>query len=102
MPANDSLEASSRIVFREEGDDALLFDPDSGNVKVLNDTGKLIWKNLNGKNSKDSLVEKIKETFDSSDEKKIRDDLDKFVADLKKLKFLEQGEDKAGKRSSCC
>lgn len=101
MPAKDSPKASSRIVFREEGDDALLFDPNSGNVKVLNDTGKFIWENLDGKNSKNALVKKIMDAFDISDEKKIREDLEKFLEDLNKLRFLEQDEDKTS-QGHCC
>jgi len=88
MPSNDNPKANSKIVFREESEGALLFDPDTGMVKVLNDTGKLIWANLDGKTSQDSLVEKIKKAFDISDEKKIREDLDKFLVDLRKMKFV--------------
>jgi hypothetical protein len=89
MPSSsDKPKANLKIVFREESEGALLFDPDTGMVKVLNDTGKLIWANLDGKTSQDSLVEKIKKTFDISDEKKIREDLDKFLGDLKKMKFV--------------
>lgn len=85
----DNLKASPRIVFREEGEDALLFDPDSGNVKVLNEAGKFIWGNLNGQNSKDMLVKEIMDTFDISDNKTVGEDLNKFLDDLKKLNFLE-------------
>ena len=88
MPSNDNPKVNSKIVFREESEGALLFDPDTGMVKVLNDTGKFIWGNLDGKTSADSLVEKIKETFDISDVKKVRDDLDNFLNDLKKMKFI--------------
>lgn len=89
MSPKDNLKVNSRIVFREECGEALLFDPESGNVKVLNETGKFIWKNLNGNNNKDSLVKKIMEAFDSSDdEKKIKEDLEAFLEDLAKLKFI--------------
>jgi len=88
MPSNDNPKANSKIVFREESEGALLFDPDTGMVKVLNDTGKFIWANLDGKTAVDSLVEKIKKAFDISDEKKIREDLDKFLSDLRKMKFV--------------
>jgi len=92
MQSNDNLKANPKIVFREEGDDALLFDPDSGTVKVLNETGKFIWSNLDGSNSKQLLARKIMETFDISDENKAKEDLEKFLVELGKLKFLEQDE----------
>ncbi|MBM3247913.1 MAG: PqqD family peptide modification chaperone [Candidatus Omnitrophica bacterium] len=89
MSLNKNLKANSKIVFREETDDALLFDPDSGNIKVINETGKFIWANLDGKNDEDSLVKKIMDKFDISDEQKAREDLGKFLEDLKIQKFLE-------------
>lgn len=88
MPSSDNPKVSSKIVYREESEGALLFDPDTGAVKILNDTGKFIWANLDGKTNRDSLVAKIKEVFDISDTKKIKEDLDKFLSDLKKLKFI--------------
>lgn len=87
--SSDNLKANSRIVFREEDEEALLFDPDTGAVKILNETGKLIWSNLDGKTDKDSLVRKIRSAFNISDENKIREDLEKFLTELDKLNFLE-------------
>lgn len=92
MPINDNPKANSRIVFREEGEEALLFDPDTGRVKVLNQTGKIIWSSLDGSSSRDLLIKKIMEAFDISDEKKVREDLEKFISDLEKLGFLEKNE----------
>jgi hypothetical protein len=38
------------LVFREESDDcAILFDPDSGSVRILNETAAAVWKKLDGK-----------------------------------------------------
>ncbi|HOX54850.1 MAG: PqqD family protein [Candidatus Omnitrophica bacterium] len=88
MSSSDNPKVSSKIVYREESEGALLFDPDTGAVKILNDTGKFIWANLDGKTNRDSLVAKIKEAFDISDTKKVKEDLDKFLSDLKKLKFI--------------
>lgn len=88
MSLNNPI-ASPRIVFREEEDAGLLFDPDSGLVKVLNETGKFIWQNLDGKNSKDDLIKKVRDTFNVDEAQKIKDDLDKFLEDLKAMKFLE-------------
>ncbi len=49
------------IVLREEFDDwAILFDPDTGNAYGLNPVSVLIWKCLDGKNTIDDIVAKIK------------------------------------------
>lgn len=90
MQTDNNPKANPNIVLRPEGEEALLFNPDSGLVKVLNETGKFIWRNLDGKNSPETLVSKIMDAFDISDEKKTREDLEKFLEDLEKLKFLEE------------
>lgn len=41
--------ANPNMVFREEGDAALLFDPDTGAVWILNFTAVAVWKLLDGK-----------------------------------------------------
>lgn len=92
MPINNNPKVNSKIVFREEGDDALLFNPDTGQVKVLNEAGKITWSNLTGKNNQDFLVRKIMEAFDILDEQKVKEDLEKFILELEKLNFLEKDE----------
>lgn len=95
MPSNNNLKINPKIVFREEGEEALLFNPDNGTVKVLNETGKFIWSNLDGKNTEDELIVKMKEAFNITDENKTKDDLNTFLAELKKLKFLEDSLEKS-------
>lgn len=54
--------ANKMAVLREEFDDwAILFDPDTGNAFGLNPTSVFIWKLLDGKNSIDAILKKVKE-----------------------------------------
>jgi len=76
------------IVFREEGKEALLFDPDTGSIKVLNYVGKMIWKLLNGKNSNQDIVKKLNKKFEDVSEKTLSKDLDKFLKSLDKNGYL--------------
>jgi hypothetical protein len=92
MSENKILKVNKRIVFREEGDEALLFNPDTGGVKVLNQTGKFIWSNLDGKTTQEAIIRKMKDSFDIADGEQIKKDLNKFIDDLRALKFLEGDE----------
>lgn len=41
---------AARVEFRKEGDEgALLYDPDSGRVAVLNPTAASVWEKLDGR-----------------------------------------------------
>jgi methyltransferase-like protein len=86
MISNNNPTANPNIVFREEDNEALLFNPDTGEVKVLNEVGKFIWSQLDGKNSKEDIVKKILEDFDLASQ--VTKDVEKFLGDLEKLKFL--------------
>jgi hypothetical protein len=53
------------MVLREEGDDcALLFDPDSGRVHVLNPTAVAVWKRFNGRGSLRDITATLTDEFD--------------------------------------
>jgi len=65
MPDRDNPVANPLIVLREEFDDwAILFDPDTGNAFGLNPTAVYVWKLLNGQNSKDDIVKKLRDAAD--------------------------------------
>ena len=80
--SNKVLKANPDIVFREEGKEALLFDPDTGSIKVLNYVGKMIWKLLDGKNSKEDIQKKIEKKFSDVSSKQVGKDLDNFLKAL--------------------
>lgn len=78
---------SDRFVFREEIDGALIFNPETGNVKVLNNTGALIWKRCKNGATLSELVQMFKRKF-NVDEKLITKDILKFLKELEKWKML--------------
>ncbi len=77
------------IVFREEEEIGLLFDPDTGKINILNETGKFIWSRLDGKNMARGIIEEMSRDFEIVDEKTARKDYDTFVDSLGKMGFLE-------------
>jgi SynChlorMet cassette protein ScmD len=56
--------AKPQIRFREESDNwVILFDPDSGNSRVLNPISAFIWKLLDGNHTVIDIVEKIRDYY---------------------------------------
>lgn len=80
-----------RIVLREEGDEAFLFNPDTAAIKTLNETGVFIWKLCDGRHSKDDIVKKVIEDYDVKSEENARKDAEEFLQTLKKSKFISYG-----------
>ena len=74
--------ANPEIVLREEFDDwALLFNPDTGDAYGINPTSVFIWRLLDGKQTKEDIVNKIQancEEVPSDVDKHV----DEFLADL--------------------
>ena len=53
------------MVLREESDDcALLFDPDSGRVHLLNPTGVAVWKRLDGRRTLHEVSVSLADDFE--------------------------------------
>jgi len=80
--------ANPEIVFREEDGEALLFDPKTGEIKLLNKTGSLIYKLCDGRHKREDMVKEIIENFEIEDEKRVRSDLDKFLKELQDKGFI--------------
>lgn len=77
-----------RIVLREEGDEAFLFNPDTAAIKTLNDTGVFIWKLCDGAHSKDDIVKKVIESYDVKSKDVAQKDAEEFLKALEKSKFI--------------
>ena len=50
---------AENVISRQVDEEAVLVSPERGEVKVINQTGALIWKNLDGHNSIGQLVELV-------------------------------------------
>ncbi|HPM82051.1 MAG TPA: HPr-rel-A system PqqD family peptide chaperone [Candidatus Anammoximicrobium sp.] len=68
LPADARLIANPNLVLREEEDDAaLLFDPETGSVNVLNSTGLAVWRLLDGNRDRAQIMGHLREEFDGLD-----------------------------------
>ena len=77
------------VVFRKDGDEAILFNPDNLAVLVINDTGCFIWGLCNGKHTEQKMAEKITDVYKvgAEDAKK---DLAKYLKVLEKENFIKR------------
>lgn len=84
--------ANPEIVFREEFDDwAVLFDPDSGDTYGLDPVGAFIWKQLNGKHSREEILEKLRLECEEGIPDEAPEHLEEFLQDLTNKGFVSCG-----------
>ena len=86
------LIANPEIVFREEIDEAILFDPRTGAVKILNETGAFIYQLLDGKHSQNDVVESLMERYDTMDREQVEKDLAEFLGGLRESGLIGELE----------
>jgi len=62
------LVVNPNMVLREEDDEcAILFDPTSGSVRILNLTAVTIWKLLDGQRTLSEVMDALRERFEDMD-----------------------------------
>lgn len=87
--SNASLIRNPDVVLREEDPDgALLFNPDTNQIRVINSTGLFIWKQCNGKKDLPAIISALREVFDEIPEAEIGTQLNVFLDDLKAKGFI--------------
>ena len=67
LPDEARFIANPNTVLREEDETAILFNPDTGAVHVLNFTAVAIWKLLDGKRNVRQIVADLRAEFDEMD-----------------------------------
>ncbi|MCU0691238.1 MAG: HPr-rel-A system PqqD family peptide chaperone [Polyangiaceae bacterium] len=83
---------SKNVVFRREGDEALLFLPETGEVKLLNETGTLIWQLLEQSKDRDAIVHSLTDAFDVSDRQTLEADVDGFLDQMRNAGLIAPPE----------
>ena len=65
MNQTDRPITNPTVVLREEFDDwAVLFNPDTADAVGTNPVGVAVWKLMDGKNSVEEIISKIRERFE--------------------------------------
>ena len=73
LTPTNRIAAHPDVILQESGDEAVLILPARGQVKVLNDTGAFIWKNLNGKHTLEEIAQALSRAYAVQSEDALRD-----------------------------
>ncbi len=87
MAENMTLKPRQGIILREEGDGAFLFDPVTGSLKYVNQTGIDVWNLLDGKTSSKNAAARIAELYSNADIEAVEADVSLFLAELAEAGF---------------
>ena len=79
------------VVLREEDEDgALLFNPDTNQVKVINPTGLFIWQQCDGQKGLDGIVKALLEAFEDAPADQVSQDVQEFLDGMLQSGFVGQ------------
>jgi hypothetical protein len=70
------------VVVRSEEDEAFLFDPDRGTLKLLNPTGVEIWTLLDGQRRAGDVAAELARSYPEADPAAVAVDVDRFLDEL--------------------
>ena len=75
-------------VFREEDDGAFLFDPDSGELRYVNQSGKETFLMLGEDHDVNTVIEQMIKLYPDVEPERIEADVKDFVEDLEENRFI--------------
>jgi hypothetical protein len=75
-------------VFKEEEEGAFLFNPENGNLKYMNRSGREIYLMLNGRNDLDQVIQNLSGLYPDAESQQLKQDVETFIIDLEKEKFV--------------
>ncbi|MGA1841540.1 MAG: PqqD family protein [bacterium] len=81
------------IVLREEEEGSFLFDPNTGRICFLNETGTNIWRLCDKSKTPDQVISRVCSDYPEIPKEQIVQDCLKFLTDLEKLEFLSIKEE---------
>ena len=70
------------VVREEDSDGALIFNPDTDQIRVLNSTGLFVWEMCDGSNDLHSILSDMSESFDEIPENTVAEDVKAFIEEM--------------------
>ncbi len=92
MDGSRRLKRNAGVVYREEGDGAFVFDPESGNLKYMNRTAREAFLLLDQPREVAALVESFCRSYPSVDGETVRADLLAFLGEIERNGFVSAVE----------
>jgi hypothetical protein len=85
----DLLIRNPDVILREDDPEgALLFNPDTNQIRVINATGLFIWKHCDGKKDILAIVKALEEAFTEVPEMDIETQVNNFLDEMKATGFI--------------
>lgn len=88
MDKTQRFQRDEKIVYREEDDGAFLFDPDTGNLKYMNRSGKETYLMLNDQTEVDQVIDRLLGLFPDTGRREIEKDVKIFIKELEENGFI--------------
>lgn len=86
--------AKPQIRLREESDNwVILFDPDTGNARVLNPISVFIWKLLDGTHTVSDIVEQVRDYY-ANVPQEVEQQVTELIEILAKKGFVETNSER--------
>ena len=88
MDLTQRFQTNENIVYREEEDGAFLFDPDTGNLKYMNRSGKETYLMLTGQTDVNQVIDRLLVIFPDAGRQRIEKDMEVFLKELEENGFI--------------
>lgn len=85
-----TLRLNPDLVFREDSDGGLIFDPATGDVQVLNETAAFICTHLDGSKTLEEISSAVLEEFELEDAATGRREVTEFVDVLRARSMVQE------------
>ena len=79
---------NKEIVYREEDDGAFLFDPETGNLRYMNRSGRETFLMLKGDKDIKQVVDNMLDLYPEVEPAQMRIDVEDFLKDLEENHFI--------------
>ncbi len=83
------------VLHEEDQDGALVFNPDTDQIKVFNQTGFFIWRLCDGSHDMEKIIARVREGFDGVPEDQVSGQVEDFVNDMVEAGFIGTVEERA-------
>ena len=85
----EDIKVGGCYVLREEDDEgALIYNPDTDQIKVINPTGLFIWQQCDGTKDMGGIVSAVKESYEEVPPDQVEEQVEIFIEDMVKTGFI--------------
>lgn len=94
MDYSHRFKRKKEIIFREEADGAFLFDPETGNLKYMNQTAREAFVMINGRKDIKEIIQQMLTLYPEADFQQVSEDVKNFFKELEDNRFISSLKDK--------